>query len=404
MESLVEFLSPARRVYSGRAAKKISEYKYLSFANGHLEVSSDEMTIRKPAPDLQGEWAIPMPVLNHLEKLRRKDEYVHLAIQEKQTVTLGETDTEQHLVIETEFAEIETKIESEAKTPRFALPEQNITHALTLTTDEVSRIWEVGKFCSKDRLKPVLTGVFLRLREGEIEAVATDGHRLYWDTDFPGTVESDEAVDLLVKAEPFVVARKYMEKSAELWYSDQGAGKRFYLRLDTGMEIVFCGPETDENDQYPDYRSVMTAFVEPDEDLAAEYRYTDFVVLNREALIERCRVVKEYVGTTYQMTLGLWADPEKVSIEAEEQSYPIQISAEMPTVLPTRRGKPLQLGLNAKYLLQILKDIEGENVWLWARSDISAIFLQSEEVAQQQDRTNEVLTPLYLQMPVRLNK
>lgn len=225
---------------------------------------------------------------------------------------------------------------------------------------------------SNDDLRPAMTGVLLELNEDGITFVATDAHKLvkYTFTEISSSVNSS----LILPKKALTLLKNALADSAggvKISFSKSNAF--FYF----DNQQVICRLI---DSRYPDYNSVIPK----------ENPHTMSVV--RQDLLNSLKRIANYANkTTNQVKLHI--TEKGLTIEAEDLDFSNKAREQMPCYY---EGDDMEIGFNAKFLIEMLSVIGGENVKFLLSSPNRAGILKMEE-----ENTGEDL--LMLVMPVILN-
>lgn len=217
-----------------------------------------------------------------------------------------------------------------------------------------------------------MMGVFTQINTEGITFVATDAHKLVkysfsdLETDLDGAfILPKKALNLLKNA----LANS--NQSVSVAYNDTHA--LFYF----GSHILACRL-IDEN--YPNYGAVI-----PTDN-------PNTMSITRSDLLSSLKRIANYANkTTNQVKLDI--GDGKLTIEAEDLDFSNRATEELPCFYD---GDPMTIGFNAKFLIEMLNTIGGDNVKFELSSPNRAGILRTEEQAPNEDL-------LMLVMPVMLN-
>jgi DNA polymerase-3 subunit beta len=207
---------------------------------------------------------------------------------------------------------------------------------------------------SPDELRRNLAGIFFEEAGGKsLRLVATDGHRL-------SLVEKN--IDSRVKfGKGFVVPKKGVaELRKVLKLSDKvriGAGDNFFMA--EGEDIILIARLIDAD--FPDYRQVTPEVTKATLTLD---RSEFLKALKRVSILssEKTRSVK-FIISKGGMTL-ISVSPE---VGEAKETVPLDYS-----------GDPIELGFNARYLMDVLEVITGEKVQIGLIDELSPAVLKPE--------------------------
>jgi len=187
---------------------------------------------------------------------------------------------------------------------------------------------------SKDEMRPVLTGILLQIRPGELRFVSTDGHRLSKISREDGSQNIDARDDIIpMKALNVLLKNLGDDEDVEINLSETRAsftspGQRLITRLIDG--------------HYPKYESVIPK----DNPNKLILRLSDFMSTLRRVSIFSSSI-------SHQIKLSI--DSNKVKIEAEDPEYGGRAQEELAV---DYEGDPLDIAYNAVYLSESLRQID----------------------------------------------
>jgi DNA polymerase-3 subunit beta len=237
---------------------------------------------------------------------------------------------------------------------------------------ELRRLFEKTSFAiSTEETRYYLNGVYLHLSDGAegrmLRAVATDGHRLAL-VEAPAPAGVDEMPDVIVPRKTVAELRKLLEDDeAEIEIGVSETKVRF-----AGPDLALTSKVIDG--AFPDYRRVIPKNNEKRMDVDPR----EFArAVDRVATVsaERSRAVK----------LALADGSLTLSVNSPETgSATDEIAVEY-------ADDPLEIGFNAKYLLEIAGQIEG-----------TARFLFADPGAPTLVREGEDDSAVYVVMPMRV--
>lgn len=255
-----------------------------------------------------------------------------------------------------------TQIRSQSATFKIAgLPAEDFPSIPQLPLDNLfqieSRVLDdiIGKTIfavSPDDLRRNLSGIYFEKRDGRtLRLVATDGHRL-------SLAEKGIEDDIKLK-KGVVVPKKGVSELRKMVKLDEsvriGCGKTDFVAQSSGISLVVRLIDA----EFPDYRQVIpentkiTFHVKRDEFLSA---------LRRVSILsaERTKSIKMSIASG-KMTLA------SVSPELGEAKEVVPIDY---------TGDPLELGFNAKYLMDVLEVVGGDTVQLGIIDELSPVVIK----------------------------
>ena len=225
---------------------------------------------------------------------------------------------------------------------------------------------------STDELRPAMTGVFFQVDFSKLVMVATDAHKLvkYSLSNVEGEVTSSfilpkKALNLLKGALPAT------DESVELSFNKSNA---FFKFGDTTLVCRLIDA------RYPDYNAVIPV----DNPNVLSISRTDFQNSLKRIVIYANKTTNQVILTIADGSLTVSAQDLDFSNEATEQ------------LACSYDGDPLTIGFNAKFLVEMLGVLEGDDVRLEMSSPTRAGILMPMEETEGQDI-------LMLVMPVMLS-
>jgi DNA polymerase III subunit beta len=248
-----------------------------------------------------------------------------------------------------------------------------LPHRFVLEGGELKRLFEKARFAiSTEETRYYLNGIYLHRVDAagtaKLRAVATDGHRLAQvETDCPGGTEGMPGVIVPRKTVAEIVKLlDGSDSSVELWLSN--AKIRF-----AGAGVVLTSKLIDGT--FPDYARVIPA-------------------ANKKQLLVENSGLKQAVDRVSTLSsekgraVKLRVDNGMVTVSA---SNPDSGSA-TEEVLADYNGEPIEIGFNARYLLDIATQIDGDRA-LFKFADGTSPTLISDEADT---------SALYVLMPMRV--
>ncbi|CAA6818640.1 MAG: DNA polymerase III beta subunit (EC [uncultured Aureispira sp.] len=225
---------------------------------------------------------------------------------------------------------------------------------------------------STNESQVAMTGVFVQINSEGLTFVATDAHKLvkYCFTDLD--TELDGAFILPKKALNLLkTALSNSSQNVSLAYSDTNAIFRFE------NQVLSCRL-IDEN--YPNYGAVI-----PSDN-------PNTMSITRSDFLNSLKRIANYANkTTNQVKLEI--SDSSLTIEAEDLDFSNRATEQLPCFYD---GDAMTIGFNAKFLIEMLNTIGGDNVRIELSSPNRAGILRTEEQAPNEDL-------LMLVMPVMLN-
>jgi DNA polymerase-3 subunit beta len=224
---------------------------------------------------------------------------------------------------------------------------------------------------STDELRPAMTGVLLQFREGDMKAVATDGHRLV-RVHYLALKESRVQRDIIIPAKALHLVSKMVEDD-KCTLAVSASHIRFGFKSFTLTSRVI-------GESYPNYESVIP--------LDNEKRLR----VNRNALLSCVRRVSLYSNsTTHQIRFS--AKKNELKLSAEDVDFGGEARER---IACTYDSDDLEIGFNSHYVVDILSHIDTEEVEFKFSSSVRAAIITPGVAREHED-------VLMLVMPMRLN-
>lgn len=359
---LVKALSAVSGAVPNKATLPILETILFESADGQLRLTATDLEIsimETMNADIDEDGAVAIPARRLTDTLRQlPDIPVAFDVDEKFNVKFRTDKGTYKLVGEDpdEFPEV---------------PNLDEGHKLETTKEDVLGAINKTLFAvSNDDLRPAMMGVYFDIGPEESKFVATDGHRLvrYIKQD----LTSEEEVNFIVPEKALNLVQKALHaEECVLTITED------HVRFKSGNTTVITRLI---NEQYPNYDSVIPR--ENDKKL----------VINKEQMLATVKRVAIFSSsTTRQIRLQMQSD--KLTIRAED----IDMSSEAKeTIACEYDNEEIEIGFNAKYLADVLGNVDDEEVYFeFSTPNRAGIVKPSEE-----EDDEEILM---LVMPVMLN-
>lgn len=244
------------------------------------------------------------------------------------------------------------------------------THIST-TSDHVHKAIQKTLFAvSSDDLRPAMMGVYFQIGTDESKFVATDGHRLVKFTNREITADSE--ANFIVPDKALSLIQKTISgDSCDLNVTEDHA------RFKSENTIVITRLI---NEQYPNYDSVIPR----DND--------KFLTISKDQMLSTVKRVAIFSSTTTRQ-IRLQLEEDKLTIRAED----LDMSSEAKeTISCEYSDEGMEIGFNAKYLGDVLSNIDDDEVTFEFSSPNRAGIVKPSEENENEDI-------LMLVMPVMLN-
>ena len=227
---------------------------------------------------------------------------------------------------------------------------------------------------STDELRPAMTGVFFRLYKNSCTYVSTDGHRLvkYIRSDIKGD-EVDHDMILPRKSLNLLKSILPSEKSSEIKLEFNASNAYFsFENVQMVCRLI--------DERYPDYDNVI-----PSDN-------TNLVTLSKSEILGSLKRISIYANkTTNQVRFKITGS--EILISAEDLDFSNEANERISC---DHDGDDIEIGFNAKFLIELLMNIDSDKVILKLSEPNKAGLIIPETMGE-----NEEITMLV--MPVMLN-
>jgi DNA polymerase-3 subunit beta len=224
---------------------------------------------------------------------------------------------------------------------------------------------------SQDELRPAMNGVYINLNEVGVHFVATDGHRLvrYIRTDIGGNSPN-----------AFIIPRKTLTLLNGLLPNDTQTVEMVFGENNVHFKLdKFMMVSTLIDERYPDYENVIPK------------NNPNRLTIDRVALVASLKRISIYSNrTTHQVKLTLGEN--KLGILAEDLDFSNKANEQLTCEY---EGKPLEIGFNAKFLIELLNSLSADQVVVHLSGANRAAVIAPHEKEDEED-------VLLLIMPVTL--
>ena len=268
--------------------------------------------------------------------------------------------------------------ENAADFPR--VPKAKDTEPLEMPSSSLARAINKTIFAtSTDELRPAMTGILVELRADRATFVATDGHRLlrYSRMD---VVNPGEARKFILPRKACVQLQKGLpnDKDTVPVKVEFSQGNAFFTFNNTRLVCRLI------DERYPDYENVIPL------------SNPNVLVMNRQELLASVKRISIYSNkTTHQVRLQLGGElaAGKIVVAAEDLDFANEAKE---TLNCQYDGEAMEIGYNAKFLLEMLGNMDCEEISLGMSTPNRAGLLSPTQADEQEN-------VLMLVMPVMLN-
>jgi len=224
---------------------------------------------------------------------------------------------------------------------------------------------------SHDEMRPVLTGLFLRVRTGSLTVVATDGHRLSRITR-EGIDYGGNSVDVIVPMKALNLIQRTIEDEETLEIALAETRASFRTEKFALITRLIDG-------RYPNYESVIPT--ENPGNLLV--RTSDFMSAIRRVHIFASQLSHQVLLHLEPTLMDMKSEDQEIGSEAKES---LGISYE---------GQPMDIAYNGNYLMDVLRQIDTEETVFEMSTHEDAAVIHP---TSQQNNENFLM----LLMPIRL--
>jgi DNA polymerase III subunit beta len=191
---------------------------------------------------------------------------------------------------------------------------------------------------SNDELRPAMTGIYLQLRQDNVTFVATDGHRLlrFRRTD----ITTSQEASLIIPRKAFTLLKSTLPSEATAVRMEFNQSNAFFSFDNIRMICRLI------DERYPDYENVIPQ------------QNPNKLVIDRAALLSSVRRISIYSNkTTHQIRLKLTGSELQVS--AEDLDFSNEANERLTCQYD---GEDMEIGFNAKFLIEMLNNIDAEEI------------------------------------------
>lgn len=329
----------------------------LTIASSNLETTV--ITKMDVNSDKDGQIAIPAKIL--LDTLKALPD---------QPITISVDDDARGVEIKSSYGKYSLAGDSPEEFPE--IPAENDAESITINAGNLLDAINRTVFAaSNDELRLAMTGVYVQVDFNKIIFVATDAHKLVKYTF--STIETDIATSFILpkKALQLLKTAIFNENDVKISFDQKNAFFSF------GDQRVICRLV---DAKYPDYNAVIPV----------ENPYT--LSLNRKDFQNSLKRIAIYANkTTNQVLLNI--SEGSVTISAQDLDFSNEATE---TLSCSFNGDPMTIGFNAKFLVEMLGVITGDEIKLeLSTPNRAGILLPMEQ------EENEYL--LMLVMPVMMS-
>lgn len=265
------------------------------------------------------------------------------------------------------------KLAGENATDFPKVPTVSDAYNVDMSTDVLSSAINNTIFAtSNDELRPAMTGVYVKLDETNTTFVATDGHRLvrYRRVD----VASDTGMAIIIPRKALNLLKSTLPSENSNVIVEYNASNAYFHFNNIKMICRLI------DERFPDYENVIPT------DNPIEMR------IDRNELLGSLKRISIYANkTTHQIRLKITGS--ELSISAEDLDFSNEAKE---TLACEHDGEDIEIGFNAKFLVEMLGNLYSKEVMLQMSAPNRAGLI----VPAEKDDNEDILM---LVMPVMLN-
>ena len=368
--ALLKQLSAINGVITSNPVVPILENFLCDIQNGTLKVTASDLqttVMTELDIDTQDKGSIAVPARILLDTLKNLPE---------QPVTFNVDESTYNIEIQSDNGRYRLSGENATDFPKVPMVEDG--YEVDMPSEVLANAVSNTIFAtSTDELRPAMTGVYVNLNGADSTFVATDGHRLirYRRDD----IDSEAKSPIIIPRKALTLLRSVLPSENVSVSVKFNASNAFFKFAGTsGGNIEMVCRLIDE--RYPDYENVI-----PQDN-------NNRMSVNRTALLSSLKRIAIYANkTTHQVRLKV--DKNQLHVSAEDIDFSNEASE---TITCEHEGDDLEIGFNARFLIEMLSNLDTEEVVFKFSQPNRAGLIEPSEKEEHED-------VLMLVMPVMLN-
>jgi DNA polymerase-3 subunit beta len=289
------------------------------------------------------------------------DVTVSIEASKEHRITITDTEGKKYQC-SAESVDVYPQVPQLSETSTFKMPRQKLRRMISKVIFAVSR----------DELRPQLTGVFLELSKDHFRLVSTDGHRLV-RIGAPSDGYKGETQTAIVPSKAMAAVQRIAEGDGEIEIGFAGSQLGFRAGNTTLITRLIEG-------RYPNYDAVI-----PTENKQVLTVGLDSLF----SAVRRANIFSNEISRQIRVHL----EKQQLQIRVEDIEQGNEGSESVPCEFT---GEPMDIGYNASYVQDMLRQIDTPDVRFELGSPTSAGIVKPTEQEEHEDL-------LMLIMPVRLN-
>jgi len=363
--ALLKQLSQINGVITTNPVVPILENFLFNISDGTLTITASDLqtsmiTAMEVEAKEEGSIAVPAKIL--MDTLRNLPE---------QPVTFSIDEDTYTIEISSDNGRYKLAGENATDFPK--IPSVSDGESVDLSTEVLARAINNTLYAtSSDELRPAMTGVYLNLSDTNTTFVSTDGNRLIRYRRVDVTGEDKNAIIVPRKALNLLRSTLPAEnKPVSMEFNVANAFFKF------GSVQMICRLI---DERFPDYENVIP--VDNDNEMT----------IDADSLLSSLKRISIYANkTTHQVRLKITGS--ELVISAEDLDFSNEANERLSC---EHEGEDIEIGFNARFLIEMLSNIESKNVQVkLSQPNKAALFIPAE-----MDENEDILM---LVMPVMLN-
>ena len=363
--TLLKHLNSVNGVITTNPVVPILENFLFEVSEGLLTVSASDLQtsmITEIPVDSKTKGSIAVPAKILLDTLKNLPE---------QPVTFSIDESTYSIEISSDNGRYRLSGENATDFPK--VPAVKNGYSVEMSADVLNRAIASTLFAaSNDELKPAMTGVYLLLSETNATFVATDGHRLvkFRRVD----VASDMANNIIIPKKALNLIKSSIPTDRSMIKLEFNASNAFFSFGNLKMICRLI------DERFPDYENAIPV------------NNPNKMVISKNDFYNSLRRISIYANkTTHQVRLKIAGS--ELQISAEDLDFSNEANERLSCEY---EGEDIEIGFNARFLLEMLNNLDCENVELQLSAPNRAGILTPADKNENEDL-------LMLVMPVMLN-
>ncbi len=193
---------------------------------------------------------------------------------------------------------------------------------------------------STDELRPAMTGILVQLADNQVTFVATDGHRLlrYRRSD----VGAGQTSNIIIPRKAFNLLKGALPSEATPVRMEFNASNAYFSFNQMRLVCRLI------DERYPDYENVIPV------------SNPNKLIISRQELLNSVKRISIYSNkTTHQVRLRLVGS--ELTVSAEDLDFSNEANEKLACQYD---GEDMEIGFNAKFLQEMLSNIDSEEITL----------------------------------------